>query len=147
MTRAAATTNCRTQPASCKRCHNSRCRAADGALRAEQLDVLAFSEAAALEVLDQSPRDGAQVGASREVELDDDDDVDAGVHARDAERALPLAELPVGPLHHLGGRGDEVGAARDGLIAEEWSHGGAPEQAAEGANHGAESDGLGVGAR
>jgi hypothetical protein len=113
-------------------------------LRAEQGDVLASPEAAALEVPSQSPRDGAGGGAAREVEAEDDDDFDAGVHARGAERALHLAELPVGPLHHLDGRGDEFRAAREGLVAEERAHCGAPEGAAECANPGAWQDGFGA---
>jgi hypothetical protein len=110
-------------------------------LRAEQRDVLASPEAAALEIPRQSPVDGA----AHDVEADDDDGVDAGAHASDAERAVHLAKLPVGPLHDLGGRGDEVRAARDGVVAEEQAHGGAPERAAERADPGAWQDGLSVG--
>lgn len=105
------TTNVLAQPASGKGCHRSLGREADDALQAKQLDVLVFLEAAAFAVLGQSARDGAEGAASREAELDDDDDVDMGVHAQDAARALHLAELPVGPQHHLGGLEDGVGAA------------------------------------
>ena len=72
----------------------------------------------------QSPRGSTEGGATREVETDDDDSIDAADHARDAELALHLAEVPGGPLHHLGWHGDKVGAARDELEAKERAHGG-----------------------
>lgn len=112
-------------------CLRSLGREAHDTLRAEQLDVLAFLEAIV-----------------HEVESDDDDGVDdAGVQARDVERALHLVKLTVGPRHHLGGCGDEVSAALDGVVVEGRVHGGtperqnaprwAPERAAEGADPGA----------